>query len=320
MGDLPGSLHQSEIRAISADRGTAVGDSEGGQGLGAVRWSATGGLVGLGTLDPSDPDSTATGVSEDGSVIVGTSRLATQGDRAYRWTAGGGFVQLGTLSCPDVAPSTSAFGVSNDGLTVIGIGAWCSGQDLRIDAVRWPGGAGGIDDIGDLPGPATSATAQGTHAVGSLIVGLAETHGPEKEAFSWDGSMHVLQGIAGADAKSSAREISADGTTIVGFANTQIGGVAHLEAVRWTGAGFATVTRLGALPGASNPIGDAYAASDDGQVLAVDPVSGTPTVLTSAGYIAGRMDVVVVPEPSRWAPLMLGAGLLAALRRWRSAK
>ena len=49
-------------------------------------------------LLPSDPNSEATGVSGDGSVIVGASQTS-DGDRAFRWTSGGGMVALGSFSC-----------------------------------------------------------------------------------------------------------------------------------------------------------------------------------------------------------------------------
>src|ERR1039457_1043005 len=62
-----------------------------------------------------------TGVSGDGSVVVGTSGEDTSyGNnfyRAFRWTAGSGMVSLGSL--PDYNDSLAA-GVSADGSVIVG--------------------------------------------------------------------------------------------------------------------------------------------------------------------------------------------------------
>src|ERR1039457_2451460 len=62
-----------------------------------------------------------TGVSGDGSVVVGTSGYDTSGYgyffRAFRWTAGSGMVSLGSL--PDYNDSLAA-GVSADGSVIVG--------------------------------------------------------------------------------------------------------------------------------------------------------------------------------------------------------
>ena len=72
-------------------------------------------MVGLGHL-PGDTNSTATGVSADGSVIVGTSSSAS-GSQAFRWTAGSGMVGLGYLPG---GTNSSATAVSGDGSVVVG--------------------------------------------------------------------------------------------------------------------------------------------------------------------------------------------------------
>ncbi len=50
--------------------------------------------------------------------------------------------------------------------------------------------------------------------------------------------------------------------------------------------------------------------------------SGIFTSLTSPDYIAGAGEVIVgaVPEPSAWAMLLVGAGLLGGARRWRRGR
>src|ERR1035438_2616054 len=69
-----------------------------------------------------------TGVSGDGSVVVGTSGYDTSGygyfSRAFRWTAGSGMVGVG-------GRDSSASGVSADGSVVVGTIA--SNQALRSE-------------------------------------------------------------------------------------------------------------------------------------------------------------------------------------------
>jgi probable HAF family extracellular repeat protein len=53
-------------------------------------------LIWLGTL-PGSSESAATGVSAEGSVVVGEANNAAGQKRAFRWTAVGGMQDLGTL-------------------------------------------------------------------------------------------------------------------------------------------------------------------------------------------------------------------------------
>jgi probable HAF family extracellular repeat protein len=75
-------------------------------------------MVGLGYL-PGDNHSSATGVSANGSVVVGFSYLGPNccNIRAFRWTAAGGIVELPPLPGDQF---TSATGVSADGSAAIG--------------------------------------------------------------------------------------------------------------------------------------------------------------------------------------------------------
>src|SRR5262245_47092881 len=80
-------------------------------------------FVRLGDLPGGGLSSFATGVSADGSVVVGSSSSATSGpnpdDReAFRWTAATGMVGLGFLPGGTFSDS-GAFGVSADGSVVV---------------------------------------------------------------------------------------------------------------------------------------------------------------------------------------------------------
>jgi probable HAF family extracellular repeat protein len=250
---------------VSADGNVVVGSSEATEGVEAFRWTSGGGIVGLGHLSLTDPFSEATGVSADGSVVVGSSDNGS-GDRAFRWTSGGGMVTLGTFYCSDCDPSTAANGVSRDGLVAVGVGlAKSAFGDPHLDAARWTGGGTAIDDLGDLSGPGEVNSAWGASQNGAVIVGKGDSNNGT-QAWVWTSStgMDPLPGVPGAQISSGAPAISADGSTIVGSANTDAASTNRLEAVRWTGASYGTIELLGSLGSSSS---QANAATGDGSII-----------------------------------------------------
>jgi len=115
-------------------------------------------LTGIGLL-PGAGYSTASGISGNGSVVVGESG-PIGAPHALRWTVGTGPVDLGVLSGQT---TSSAKAVSADGTVVVG----ASGSR----AFRWTAGSG-ITDLG-LPGGATGAEADGLSGNGLVAVGYA---------------------------------------------------------------------------------------------------------------------------------------------------
>jgi probable HAF family extracellular repeat protein len=117
----PDHVHSSFPTALSADGSVLVGYRDSGFGEAERRegflWSPERGLVGLGGM-PTQTNSMASGVSADGSVIIGTAWNDgwPQSGRAVRWTDGGA-LDLGTL--PGHSGSV-ATGVSGDGSLVVG--------------------------------------------------------------------------------------------------------------------------------------------------------------------------------------------------------
>jgi probable HAF family extracellular repeat protein len=95
-------------------------------------------LTWLGTL-PGGNWSEATGVSADGSVVVGTADNAVGHRHAFRWTAAGGMQDLGTLG----GDQSWALGVSADGSVVVG---WAENAEGYQRAFRWTA-AGGMEDL-----------------------------------------------------------------------------------------------------------------------------------------------------------------------------
>jgi probable HAF family extracellular repeat protein len=74
-------------------------------------------LIPLGDLAGGIFNSTANGVSADGSVVVGSS-FSASGKQSYRWTSAGGMVGLDDL--PGSHSLNFAEGVSADGSVVVG--------------------------------------------------------------------------------------------------------------------------------------------------------------------------------------------------------
>lgn len=119
LGDLPGGAAESRASAVSGDGSVVVGWSRSADGDEAFRWTASTGMVGLGSLPAQERSfrSQAYDVSSDGTVIVGNAN-SLSGIEAFRWTETDGFVGLGYL--PGGRRVSEAKSVSGDGKVVVG--------------------------------------------------------------------------------------------------------------------------------------------------------------------------------------------------------
>lgn len=127
IGAPAGAARNSRAFGVSADGSVVVGEGEfvdagtfSGFRTGAYRWTAAGGFLNLGALEPLFP-SYAFSVSGDGSVIVGAGGVSggsgANGSRAFRWTQVTGLVPIGPLAGHQYA---DAAGVSDNGKIVVG--------------------------------------------------------------------------------------------------------------------------------------------------------------------------------------------------------
>ena len=133
------------------------------------RWTAAGGTQNLGTLGMSGQEAWVTGVSADGSAIVGNF-TDTQGHgraQVHRWTASGGAENLGSLGIVTPPNRAFAWGVSADG-SVIG-GVIDTAQKIS-HVVRWTQ-SGGAQDLGAIMGIWSGLTGGGVSADGSVVAG-----------------------------------------------------------------------------------------------------------------------------------------------------
>jgi uncharacterized membrane protein len=196
-------------------------------------------FTGLGDLPGGSFSSSASGVSANGSVVVGIGNSAS-GTEAFRWTIDAGMVGLGGGS--------SASDVSADGSVVVG--QWGS------QAFRWTQNTG-LVGLGDFPGGLFYSIANAVSADGSVIVGRGAREVCTRigcrnsfPAFRWTQTSGLM--VIGIGA---AMDISSDGTVVVGGSS---------QAARWTEEGGGV--SLGDLPGgALNSF--AWGVSADGSVI-----------------------------------------------------
>ena len=271
LGDLPGGGGINSIaNGVSGDGSVVVGIS-GGYGGQAFRWTAAGGMEGLGR-PPAHFYSYARAVNNDGSVVVGggqSSDVESEIDRtqAARWTAAGGMQGLGHL--PGGGLIGVALGVSGDGSVIVGTSDSASGGQ----AFRWTA-AGGMQGLGDLPGGWFQSEAHAASGDGSVVVGYG-TSASGNQAFRWTsaGGMVGLGFLPG-DLESTAHGGSADGSTVVGTSASPSG--AHV--FRWTSADG--MVGLGNLPGGFLPSGF----SADGSVVVGYEIQSGPVPRYTALY------------------------------------
>lgn len=187
--------------------------------------------AGLEFLDFGAPDdwSVATGVSADGTVVVGTVD-----GRAFRWTEAAGTQDLGVLPGQG-SLSSFANAVSADGQAVVGgsfsyleyQGGEFDGREVRHrEAFRWTESEGMVG-LGLLP-DYDFTTALDVSADGSVVLGAANSFDSDSEGgFLWtaDQGMRKLEDVLindhGLDLTgwelTNPRAISDDGTVIVGW-------------------------------------------------------------------------------------------------------
>ncbi|MEM1041122.1 MAG: T9SS type A sorting domain-containing protein [Bacteroidota bacterium] len=251
LGDLPGGIFQSQAFAVSADGSVVGGNSVSGDFNEAFRWTASGGMEGIGWLPEFEAGSSVVGASADGDVLVGWSYAGFFD--GFRWTADGGMQDLFGSSV------SSADGVSSDGSVVVGS---VLSNDNVGEAFRWT--AGGVTYLGTLGGESPYSQAHGVSADGTVVVGVSTNADENIEAFRWTASGGMV-GLGVGDFpdganRSQAVAVSADGTVVVGGT-----GVSTIqEAFRWTAS--EGIVGLGDLPG-GNFFSIAYAVSADGTVV-----------------------------------------------------
>jgi probable HAF family extracellular repeat protein len=308
LGDLPGGTFYSIAFAVSADGSAVVGYGYSAYGHEPSRWTPATGMVSLGDLPPGSLGGGALGVSADGSVAVGWTSSASGSPEAFRWTRESGLVGLGDL--PGGIFDSTACGVSGDGSVIVGN----SRSSLGEEAFRWTS-ATGMVGLGALPGGSFNSYADAVSADGLVVVGYSSSDDGSgqagRQAFRSTAESGMVGlgdlpgGLPGGEFSSEAFDLSADGSVIVGFGNSDLG----REAIFWTPS-----MGMRNLKGLLEDLGldlsgwtltEARGISADGRTIVENGYN--PMGNTEAW-------VATIPEPATLTLLALG-GALALLRR-----
>jgi probable HAF family extracellular repeat protein len=218
-----------------------------------------------------------TGVSGDGTVVVGEGWTSGNQKVAFRWTAASGYVLL---------REGSARAADEDGSTIVGQGrgadtrphgfAWTAeagpqelpqydATDISADgtflvgANVWRRSTGETGSFGFLTPTPTWTYAMGVSRDGRVAVGAAESRTNRyHHAFRWtsEGGIRDLGVTNGTE--SIARAANGNGSVVVGEARDRKG---FWRAFRWTTAGMRDMGTLG------GPMSAAYDASENGSVV-----------------------------------------------------
>jgi uncharacterized membrane protein len=158
LGDLPGGAYNSQAHVVSGDGNVVAGhssivnfDEE------PFRWTAAGGIAGLG-MPATASQSYAYGINGDGSFVVGQADhpptrtgAAVWQYSAFIWDEPHGRRDLQTMLRDDYALDLSgwtlesAFGISDDGRTIVGSGLDPLGvREAWVVVVPEPGSAAGF--------------------------------------------------------------------------------------------------------------------------------------------------------------------------------
>jgi probable HAF family extracellular repeat protein len=212
---MSGFGSRSSANDVSADGAVVVGWKEGLSNYEAFRWTEATGMVGLDTVSGA-VQSFAEAVSADGQIVAG--RTNTEG---FRWTEATGMTGLGDLGGSLPFPVSEAYGISADGLIIVGGARNAVDRDeaFRCNEI------GGMEGLGILPIQDFNAAADAS-ADGSIVVGLPGNF-TGGEAFIWDENhgLRSLQSVLENDFNLdltgwvliAATAISDDGNIIVGF-------------------------------------------------------------------------------------------------------
>jgi hypothetical protein len=187
------SLRYPKVRFVSNDASVVVWAEYKGRANEPhlMRWSKSGGVKDLGK---TDNDLWVTGVSADGSEIVGYT-VGTKHKQGFRWNQAGGLQVF--------LPMEEPLGISADGSAILGI------NDGNV--IRWTQ-AGGAQILGTLNAGAAVFSGSVASVEGATIVG--STGSGHAVLWTQGGGFQDLGNMGGKVASLDA--VSADGTVVAG--------------------------------------------------------------------------------------------------------
>ncbi|MFT4848752.1 MAG: putative membrane protein [Sediminicola sp.] len=189
--------------SASSDGSVVVGDN-GGQNF---MWIEGSGVVLIGGVAPQNFGG-RTDVSGDGTFISATrinpntnlGELSSYNVATQTWTS------HGSLGSSSGSSASSAWGMSSDGNTVVGLG-WVNAGSAH--AIKWTA-AGGIEDLGSSVSD-RSTRANATNSDGTIIAGWQDASSGFRQGAIWTNGVQSLITHSNGDRATEAGAISADG-------------------------------------------------------------------------------------------------------------
>lgn len=195
-----------------SDTGVVVGtDTNSNQ---YFMWTAGGGITFIGGVGGNDGYGGQATISNDGSRVGGTNINSNtgKGEAAIYDTGLGTWTNLGGIGSTIDNSTSSGWGISGDGQSLVGLG-WNAGGEGR--AIRWSQGTGLVDMGSSSPGFASRANA--TNNNGTIVGGWQDNDNGRQGAVWVNGVQRLLTDSNGF-AVSEALAVSGDGQWVTGVA------------------------------------------------------------------------------------------------------
>jgi probable HAF family extracellular repeat protein len=232
LGTLNPPNQAAEAYAVSDDGSKVVGWSTGVSGYQRpFLWTAASGMQELPKVPGSD--AYASGISNDGSVIVGAFYVDGEGWHAFRWN-GKNVTDLGFLKTGHDKVKT---GGNSKGEGICGLGSAVVGSTVNSSGIqtafRWQ-----KPKMQTLGGVGTNNTsyAEDCSDDGSVVVGTSMDDLGNLLATRWSPTQILSLGTLGGN-MSESHGSSADGNIVVGGAGLPfVDGISQFSAFRWSSA------------------------------------------------------------------------------------
>lgn len=209
------NLGQDRLSTSISNGGIVVGDNlaTGNYFL----WTAGAGTMNIGGRIAGDGVGGQATISHDGSVVGGTVFNGMSGTHEMgRYNVGAGvWTPLGGIGAVSDAETSSGWGISGDGSSIVGLG-WVTPGSAH--AVQWRAGTGMVDMGTTAAG--RSSRANNTNYDGSVVVGWQDNDNGRQGAVWVNGTQTLIVDNDGF-AASEASTVSASGEWASGF---QFGG------------------------------------------------------------------------------------------------
>jgi uncharacterized membrane protein len=197
--------------AMNYNGTTVVGDNGGEHFM----WQDQTGVVLIGGVGPQGYGG-QTGISSDGTIISGTrinpntglGELSLYDVDTETWTS------LGGIGGSSGSSTSSAWGISHDGSSIVGLG-WVNAGSAH--AIQWTAATGMVDLGSTVSG--SSSRANACNGDGSIVVGWQDSTTGFRQAAVWTNGVQELLTFPNNAPASEAGCVNFDGTFIGGSGN-----------------------------------------------------------------------------------------------------